>query len=140
MRTVRSRHVTARHDSLEGRQAASLLERSGIPSRRPRQWGAAGWRCICGGTAPRHIPGSAFADEPQGHALGQVALYRHWFATTALGGLLATDPRQSEIHKLHASHDRLLEHKDALFRDLQYRWRDLFNTDFDVLLYDLTST
>jgi transposase len=30
--------------------------------------------------------------------------------------------------------------KDALFSHLTQRWRDLFNADFDVLLYDLTST
>jgi hypothetical protein len=34
----------------------------------------------------------------------------------------------------------LLAHKDALFSHLTQRWRDLFNVDFDVLLYDLTST
>src|SRR4029079_7530613 len=37
-------------------------------------------------------------------------------------------------------HDLLLKHKDALFSHLVGRWRDLFNADFDVLLYDLTST
>ena len=37
-------------------------------------------------------------------------------------------------------HDRLLEHKEALFDHLVERWRDLFNASFDVLLYDLTST
>jgi hypothetical protein len=34
----------------------------------------------------------------------------------------------------------VLEHKQALFDHLVGRWRDLFNIDFDVLLYDLTST
>jgi hypothetical protein len=34
----------------------------------------------------------------------------------------------------------LLAHKDALFSHLTERWRDLFNANFDVLLYDLTST
>src|SRR6267142_1811056 len=34
----------------------------------------------------------------------------------------------------------LLAHKEALFSHLVGRWRDLFNADFDVLLYDLTST
>src|ERR1700688_2481961 len=38
------------------------------------------------------------------------------------------------------AHDRLLEHKQALFDHLVGRWRDLFNVSFDVLLYDLTST
>ena len=30
--------------------------------------------------------------------------------------------------------------KEALFSHLTARWRDLFNANFDVLLYDLTST
>jgi transposase len=46
----------------------------------------------------------------------------------------------AEEHKLYACHDLLLEHKEALFSHLVGRWRDLFNADFDVLLYDLTST
>jgi transposase len=33
-----------------------------------------------------------------------------------------------------------LEHKAALFGHLQQRWKDLFAAQFDVLLYDLTST
>ena len=36
--------------------------------------------------------------------------------------------------------DRLLEHKTALFNHLSTLWRDLFNADYEVLLYDLTST
>src|SRR5260370_40073054 len=31
-------------------------------------------------------------------------------------------------------------HKEAMLWDLVGRWRDLFNVDFDVLLYDLTSS
>jgi hypothetical protein len=46
----------------------------------------------------------------------------------------------AEAHKLYACHNLLLAHKDALFSHLTQRWRDLFNADFDVLLYDLTST
>ena len=45
-----------------------------------------------------------------------------------------------ESHKLYECHDRLLEHKQALFDHLVSRWRDLFNASFEVLLYDLTST
>src|SRR3979490_1005153 len=41
---------------------------------------------------------------------------------------------------MYRCHDRLLEHKQALFDHLVGRWRDLFNVSFDVLLYDLTST
>jgi hypothetical protein len=67
-------------------------------------------------------------------------LHRHWFEQSALADLLGTDARIADIHKLYACHDRLLEHKSALFDHLVSRWRDLFNVDFDILLYDLTST
>jgi transposase len=36
--------------------------------------------------------------------------------------------------------DRVLEHKQELFVDLKQKWADLFGADFEVLLYDLTST
>ena len=67
-------------------------------------------------------------------------LHREWFERSALADLLGADFALAEIHKLYACHDRLLEHKDALFEHLVARWRDLFNASFDVLLYDLTST
>ena len=35
--------------------------------------------------------------------------------------------RRSPIHTLYGCHDRLLEHKEALFDHLVDRWRDLFN-------------
>jgi transposase len=67
-------------------------------------------------------------------------LHRRWFERTALADLLGADFGLAEIHKLYRCHDRLLEHKSALFDHLTSRWRDLFNARFDVLLYDLTST
>src|ERR1700716_4004729 len=57
-----------------------------------------------------------------------------------MADLLGEDLGLAEIHKLYRCHDRLLEHKQALFDHLVGRWRDLFNISFDVLLYDLTST
>jgi len=67
-------------------------------------------------------------------------LHREWFERTALADLLGGDFGLAEIHKLYRCHDRLLEHKQALFDHLTGRWRDLFNARFDLLLYDLTST
>jgi transposase len=67
-------------------------------------------------------------------------LYRHWFEHSALADLLGADAGVAEIHKLYACHERLLAHKRDLFNHLTQRWRDLFNTKFEVLLYDLTST
>ena len=65
-------------------------------------------------------------------------LYRLWYERSALGDLLGSD--EADIHKLYECHDRLLEHKQAVFDHLVGRWRTLFNVNFDVLLYDLTST
>ncbi len=67
-------------------------------------------------------------------------LHREWFGNSAMADLLGADFGLAEAHKLYACHDLLLEHKDALFSHLVGRWRDLFNVEFDVLLYDLTST
>ena len=67
-------------------------------------------------------------------------LHREWFGKSAMADLLGADFGLAEPHKLYACHDFLVQHKDALFSHLTARWRDLFNAEFDVLLYDLTST
>jgi transposase len=67
-------------------------------------------------------------------------LHREWFGRTALTDLLGVDEGLADPHVLYGCHDRLLEHKQALFTHLTGRWRDLFNVTFEVLLYDLTST
>ncbi len=67
-------------------------------------------------------------------------MHRHWFATTALPDLLAVDASVAQPATLYRCHDRLLEHKEALFAHLRERWADLFAARYDVLLYDLTST
>jgi hypothetical protein len=67
-------------------------------------------------------------------------LHRDWFGKSAMADLLEADFGLAEAHKLYACHDLLLQHKADLFSHLTGRWRDLFNANFDVLLYDLTST
>src|SRR5881409_2339959 len=67
-------------------------------------------------------------------------LHREWFGRSALADLLGEDAGLAEIQKLYRCHDRLLQHKQAVFDHLVGRWRDLFNISYDVLLYDLTST
>jgi hypothetical protein len=67
-------------------------------------------------------------------------LHREWYGRTALSDLLGVDETLADPHVLYGCHDRLLEHKQALFTHLTGRWRDLFNVSFEVLLYDLTST
>ncbi len=67
-------------------------------------------------------------------------LHREWYGRSALADLLGADAALADSHTLYRCHDRLLEHKQAVFDHLVGRWRDLFNVSFDVLLYDLTST
>ncbi len=67
-------------------------------------------------------------------------LHREWYGRSALADLLGADAALADSHTLYRCHDRLLEHRQALFEHLVGRWRDLFNITFDVLLYDLTST
>jgi transposase len=67
-------------------------------------------------------------------------LHRQWFDQTAMAELLETDFAVAEKDRLYRCLDRILEHKPALFQHLRERWQDLFQAQFDVLLYDLTST
>lgn len=67
-------------------------------------------------------------------------LHRHWFNSTACADLLGADERLAQDDTLYRGLDGLLEHKEALFTHLRARWSDLFGAQFDVLLYDLTST
>ena len=67
-------------------------------------------------------------------------LHRQWFEHSALADLLGVDAALADPHKLYGCHDQILTHKNALFAHLVQRWRDLFGAEFDVLLYDLTST
>jgi len=67
-------------------------------------------------------------------------LHRHWYGQSALGDLLGSDEGLVADDTLYRCLDKLLKHKSELFSFLKERWRDLFNPQFDVLLYDLTST
>jgi transposase len=67
-------------------------------------------------------------------------LHRQWFEATAMADLMGGDFGLAESHKLYECLDLLPPHKQALFNHLMGRWKDLFNAQFDVLLYDLTST
>jgi len=67
-------------------------------------------------------------------------LHRHWFDHSAMDILLGQDFAVAEKDRLYRCLDRVLEHKQDLFVHLQQRWKDLFDAEFDLLLYDLTST
>ena len=67
-------------------------------------------------------------------------LHRQWFDQSAMDVVLGQDFSVAAKDRLYRCLDRVLEHKQELFVHLQQRWKDLFDADFDVLLYDLTST
>ena len=67
-------------------------------------------------------------------------LHRQWFDESAMGDLLGEDAALVLPNNLYRCLDKLVAHKKALFTFLRERWKDLFQADFEVLLYDLTST
>jgi len=67
-------------------------------------------------------------------------LHRQWYVDSAMDELLQTDFTVVEKDRLYRCLDRVLAHKQELFVWLKQKWADLFAADFEVLLYDLTST
>jgi transposase len=67
-------------------------------------------------------------------------VHRQWFDHSAMDVLLGQDFAVAEKDRLYRCLDRVLAHKPDLFLHLQQRWKDLFDAEFDLLLYDLTST
>jgi len=67
-------------------------------------------------------------------------LHRQWYVDTAMDELLETDFAVAAKDRLYRCLDRVLPHKQELFVWLKQKWADLFQSDFEVLLYDLTST
>ena len=67
-------------------------------------------------------------------------LHREWYLRSGMADLLGRQGEAIELQSLYRCQDKLLAHKQDLFRYLQKRWQDLFQAEFEVLLYDLTST
>jgi transposase len=130
---------------------------SELQLRRPRQWGA----CWLGLQLWQQLELDAFwgerlAPSRQGTPWLKVLktlvayrlidpgsewrLHRQWFDASAMADLLDTDFGVAEKNTLYRCLDRLVQHKDELFKFLVARWGELFGAKFDVLLYDLTST
>jgi hypothetical protein len=69
----------------------------------------------------------------------ELGVHQRWYATTAMDVVLGTDDTVAAKDRLYRALDKALEHKEALERHLDQRWRDLFGAKWDLLLYDLTS-
>jgi transposase len=70
----------------------------------------------------------------------ELAVEERWYPSTALDDLLAIQEDKINDTRLYRCLDRILPHKTKLERHLKQRYGELFEAEFDVLLYDLTST
>src|SRR5690242_2025294 len=70
----------------------------------------------------------------------ELRVHRQWYLNSAMDELMGTGFEVAEKDRLYRCLDRVLEHKQELFVYLKQKWADLFAADFEVLLYDLTST
>ena len=67
-------------------------------------------------------------------------LHREWFERSAMGDLLGEDMSVAQPDTLYRCLDKLLPHKPAVEQHLRERLGELFAIDYDLLLYDVTST
>ncbi len=63
-----------------------------------------------------------------------------WYRRTALEDLLGVSVEQVNDDRLYAGLDQLLPHKEAIEKHLKERLGNLFDLDYELLLYDVTST
>jgi transposase len=130
---------------------------SGLELRRPRSFGA----CWLGCELWRELGLDEFWQQrlPEGREVvswekvlqlevvnclldpgSEYRLHRQWFVDSAMDELLETDFAVAAKDRLYRCLDRVLAHKQELFVWLKQKWAELFQSDFEVLLYDLTST
>jgi transposase len=70
----------------------------------------------------------------------ELAIEERWYPTTALDDLLEIEAGKINDTRLYRCLDYILPQKTKLEQHLKQRYGELFGAEFDVLLYDLTST
>ena len=70
----------------------------------------------------------------------ELHLAEHSFAASALGELLGIPADKINEDRLYRTLDQLLPHKKELEKHLKEKLGTLFSLDYDLLLYDVTST
>ena len=63
-----------------------------------------------------------------------------WYRRTALEDLLHVRPEKVHTDRLYEGLDELLPHKETIEKHLRERLGQLFDLDYELLLYDVTST
>jgi transposase len=70
----------------------------------------------------------------------KLAIEERWYPSTALDDLLEIEEGKINDTRRYRCLDRILPHKTKLEQHLKQRYGELFGAEFDVLLYDLTSS
>src|SRR5882672_8123470 len=70
----------------------------------------------------------------------ELAIEERWYPSTALDDLLGIEEGKINDTRLYRCLDHILPQKTKLEQHLKQRYGELFGAEFDVLLYDLTST
>ena len=70
----------------------------------------------------------------------ELYISEQWYPKTALPDLLGVPVDRVDDNRLYRALDELLPHKEALEIHLKNRLGELFDIEYDLLLYDVTST
>lgn len=70
----------------------------------------------------------------------EFALAEHWYASTGLEDILGVADGEVTKDRLYRTLDQLLAAKEPIENDLQKSLGTMFDLDYDLLLYDLTSS
>jgi transposase len=70
----------------------------------------------------------------------ELYLAEHYYGHTALADLLGIPEDKIHVNRLYRALDKLLPHKESLETHLKKRYGELFKIEYDLLLYDVTST
>ncbi len=70
----------------------------------------------------------------------ELQIAEHYYKSTAMSELLGVPAEKVYDERLYRALDKLLPHKEALEKHLNKRLGKLFGIEYDLLLYDVTST
>lgn len=70
----------------------------------------------------------------------ELSIEQQWYPRTAMDDLLSIPTEKINDSRLYRCLDRMLPHKKGLEQHLKRSYGELFEAEFDVLLYDLTSS
>lgn len=70
----------------------------------------------------------------------ELYIAEHYYGHTALADLIGIPTERVYVNRLYRALDKLLPHKERLEQHLKERLGELFDIQYDLLLYDVTST